>query len=101
MSADVPADCPLPAGQLLWKAAGCRECRGTGYSGRIAIFELLLTSSQTRALCMQRADAAAIRDDAMRQGMRTLRQSGWQRVLAGETSLDELVRVCPLENEAD
>jgi general secretion pathway protein E/type IV pilus assembly protein PilB len=101
MSADVPADCPLPAGQLLWKAAGCRECRGTGYSGRIAIFELLLTSSQTRALCMQRADASAIRDDAMRQGMRTLRQSGWQRVLAGETSLDELVRVCPLENEAD
>jgi type II secretory ATPase GspE/PulE/Tfp pilus assembly ATPase PilB-like protein len=50
---------------------------------------------------MQRADASAIRDDAMRQGMRTLRQSGWQRVLAGETSLDELVRVCPLENEAD
>lgn len=100
-STDIPADCRLPVGQQLWKATGCRECRGTGYSGRIAIFELLLTSSQARALCMQRADASAIRDDAMRQGMQTLRQSGWQRVLSGETSLDELVRVCPLENETD
>ncbi len=99
--ADVPADCHLPSAQTLWKAVGCRECRGTGYSGRIAIFELLLTGHRTRTLCMERADASAIRDDAVKQGMQTLRQNGWQRVLAGQTSLDELVRVCPLESEAE
>jgi len=86
---------------MLWKATGCRECRNTGYSGRIAIFELLLTGPRTRNLCMERADASAIRDEAVRQGMQTLRQNGWQRVLAGQTSLDELVRVCPLEAEAE
>ncbi|MFM7037645.1 MAG: GspE/PulE family protein [Planctomycetaceae bacterium] len=99
--ADIPVDCHLPSAQTLWKAVGCRECRGTGYSGRIAIFELLLTGPRTRTLCMERADASAIRDDAVRQGMQTLRQNGWQRVLAGQTSLDELIRVCPLESEAE
>ncbi|MEY3458268.1 MAG: Type secretion system protein, partial [Planctomycetota bacterium] len=100
-ASELPSDCQLPAGQSLWKAAGCRECRNTGYSGRIAIFELLLTSQETRALCMQRADASAIRDEAVSQGMQTLRQNGWQRVIAGETSLDELVRVCPLDDDGE
>jgi len=100
-SADIPGDCQLPPGQMLWKATGCRECRNTGYAGRIAIFELLLTGHRTRTLCMERADASAIRDEAVKQGMQTLRQNGWHRVLAGQTSLDELVRVCPLEAEAE
>jgi general secretion pathway protein E/type IV pilus assembly protein PilB len=97
----LPEDCQLPTGHQLWKAGGCRECRGSGYNGRIAIFELLMTSSRIRSLCMQRADAAEIRDEAVRQGMQSLRQNGWQRVLAGETSLEELIRVCPLESEDD
>ena len=97
----VPEDCRLPAGQQLWKASGCRECRGSGYNGRIAIFELLITGSRIRSLCMQRADAVEIQNEAIRQGMQSLRQNGWQRVLAGETSLDELIRVCPLETADD
>lgn len=100
-ASDIPTDCHMPAGQTLWKASGCRECRNTGYSGRIAIFELLLTENRTRALCMDRADASTIRENAVKQGMQTLRQNGWERVLAGQTSLDELVRVCPLESETE
>jgi general secretion pathway protein E/type IV pilus assembly protein PilB len=100
-ASDIPADCHTPVGQTLWKASGCRECRNTGYSGRIAIFELLLTENRTRALCMDRADASTIRENAVKQGMQTLRQNGWERVLAGQTSLDELVRVCPLESETE
>jgi len=99
--AQIPEDCRLPAGQKLWQANGCRECRGSGYNGRIAIFELLMTTSRIRSLCMQQADAAEIQNEAIRQGMQSLRQNGWQRVLTGETSLDELIRVCPLENSND
>ncbi len=97
----VPDDCPLPPGTQLWKANGCRECRGSGYSGRIAIFEMLSTSSRIRTLCMQHSDAAEIRNEAVRDGMVTLRQNGWNRVLAGETSLEELIRVCPADDEGD
>jgi type II secretory ATPase GspE/PulE/Tfp pilus assembly ATPase PilB-like protein len=50
---------------------------------------------------MQQADAAEIQNEAIRQGMQSLRQNGWQRVLTGETSLDEMIRVCPLENSDD
>ena len=95
----IPSDCVLPAEAQLWKSKGCRECRNSGYSGRIAIFEMLTTSSRVRSLCMQQSDATAIRDEAVREGMVTLRQDGWARVLAGETSLDELIRVCPLDDE--
>lgn len=97
----IPEDCQMPPAHTLWNASGCRECRGSGYSGRIAIFELLMTSSRIRALCMQQSDSAEIRTEAVRQGMQTLRQNGWQRVLAGETSMDELIRVCPLDTEGE
>ncbi|MFM7830190.1 MAG: hypothetical protein ACKPJD_00255 [Planctomycetaceae bacterium] len=60
-----------------------------------------MTTSRIRSLCMQQADAAEIQNEAIRQGMQSLRQNGWQRVLTGETSLDELIRVCPLENSDD
>jgi type II secretory ATPase GspE/PulE/Tfp pilus assembly ATPase PilB-like protein len=60
-----------------------------------------MTSSRIRALCMQQSDSAEIRTEAVRQGMQTLRQNGWQRVLAGETSMDELIRVCPLDTEGE
>jgi type II secretory ATPase GspE/PulE/Tfp pilus assembly ATPase PilB-like protein len=48
---------------------------------------------------MDQAPASEIRAAAVQQGMQTLRETGWQRVLAGETSLDELVRVCPIETD--
>ncbi|RLS74692.1 MAG: type II/IV secretion system protein [Planctomycetota bacterium] len=96
---ELPPDLCLPAGRSLLRATGCRACNQTGYSGRIAIFELLTANSRIRRLCIDQAPASVIRDAAVEQGMQTLRQMGWQRVLAGETSLEELVRVCPVEND--
>jgi general secretion pathway protein E/type IV pilus assembly protein PilB len=96
---ELPLDLCLPAGHPLRRAVGCRACNQTGYSGRIAIFELLTANSRIRRLCIDQAPASVIRDAAVEQGMQTLRQMGWQRVLAGETSLEELVRVCPVEND--
>jgi general secretion pathway protein E/type IV pilus assembly protein PilB len=96
---ELPADLQLPEDSQLYRAVGCRECNHTGYSGRVAIFELLISNSRIRRLCMDQAPASEIRAAAVQQGMQTLRETGWQRVLAGETSLDELVRVCPIETD--
>lgn len=81
----------------LFRHVGCRECHGTGYLGRIAIFELLPSDTELRQLCTRSASAGEIKDYALTQGITTLRQSGWQRVLAGQTSIDEVLRVCANE----
>ncbi len=96
---ELPADLILPENQSLFRAVGCRECNQTGYAGRVAIFELLINNSRIRRLCMEQAPASEIRTVAVQQGMQTLREMGWQRVLDGETSLEELVRVCPIESD--
>jgi len=72
---------------------GCETCHGKGYRGRTGIHELLLFSDATRALVMQRADAAAIRRAALEDGMPTLRDDGAEKVLAGLTTVEEVVRV--------
>ena len=51
------------------------------------------TGDSIREMCVQRLNAGAIRQQAMKEGMRTLRQDGWRKVLAGETTLDEVARV--------
>ena len=83
--------------QPLFRAVGCRECYGTGYSGRIAIFELLPSDAELRQLCTRSASANEMKNYAVSRGFRTLRQSGWNRVLDGQTSIDEVVRVCAEE----
>ena len=77
----------------LWKAVGCRECSETGYRGRTGIFELLITDDGLRQLVAENAPSDAIRRHGRANGMTTLRDSGWQRCLSGETSLEEVVRV--------
>lgn len=85
--------------QFLYRSVGCRQCHGTGYAGRLAIFELLSTDSRIRQLCTKSASTADIRSHLLAQGMITLRQSGWQRVASGETSIDEVLRVCTEEEQ--
>src|SRR6185369_4619904 len=72
---------------------GCETCHGKGYRGRSGIHELLLFTDVTRALVMQRADAAAIRRAALENAMPTLRDDGAEKVLAGLTTVEEVVRV--------
>lgn len=74
-------------------ANGCRACRSTGYRGRIAIQELMLMDDEVRSLVMQKADGATIRRACTTRGMKLLRQNGAERILQGETTVEELLRV--------
>src|SRR6202521_108584 len=74
-------------------ANGCRLCRSPGYHGRTAIQELMLMDDEVRTLVMQKADAATIRRACTSQGMKLLRQNGAERILQGETTVEELLRV--------
>jgi len=77
----------------LYKPAGCNECRNTGYKGRIGIFELLIPDNGIKELIIKKAPTHQIRDAACQAGMKTLRQDGFQKVLAGITSLSEVLSV--------
>ncbi len=91
---EVPDDFPKGDGPLtLHKGTGCRACHQTGFRGRLGIFELMVTGDTIRELCVQRVNASAIRNQALKEGMITLRQDGWRKVLAGLTTIDEVARV--------
>jgi general secretion pathway protein E len=75
------------------QGVGCAACGQTGYQGRTGIFELLTTNDQTKALVHDKASEAQLRDAAVRQGMRSLREDGQRLVDNGVTTLEELVRV--------
>ena len=86
----------LPDGDSLrtvWEASGCDACTGTGYLGRVGIFELLPVSSELCKIIVQRADAGTIRNFAVQNGMRLLRDDGWDKVRQGITTLAEVLRV--------
>ncbi|MDZ4688331.1 MAG: GspE/PulE family protein [Planctomycetaceae bacterium] len=89
----LPPDFPDQNPEFLYRAVGCRECRDTGYSGRKAIFELLRMDAEIGRMCVARSSSNEIRDYALKQGMMTLRQSGFSRVLEGMTCLDEVMRI--------
>ena len=90
---DLPSDFPRPLPEFLWVREGCRECRETGFSGRTGIFELLRTDDGVRRLCVEQASASEIRHYALKHGMTTLRQCGWEKVWAGVTDVEEVKRV--------
>jgi len=90
---DLPKDFPQPLPEVLFQKVGCRECRDSGYLGRTGIFELLRADDGIRDLCIERASSTHIRRRALENGMVTLRQSGWMKVLDGTTSVDEVLRV--------
>ncbi len=80
-------------GRPLYRAAGCEECRHTGYAGRVGLYELLIMDDKIQELVMNHAPSLAIRERAQQNGMRTLREEGVRRVLEGMTSVDEVTRV--------
>ncbi len=71
---------------------GCEYCRYTGYRGRIAICEILAVTEPIRRLMLERASANAIKQEACRLGMRTMRQDGWGKVKRGITTVEEVLR---------
>ncbi|MCH7915858.1 MAG: Flp pilus assembly complex ATPase component TadA, partial [Deltaproteobacteria bacterium] len=84
-------DVDLPA--TLWEPVGCDACSGTGYIGRVGIFELLLATPELSGLIVERVGAGSIRELGQRQGMRLLKDDGWEKTLNGVTTLSEVLRV--------
>ena len=85
----------------VWHGAGCEECRQLGYQGRKGIYELLLVTEALRPLIMNRAPATTIAARAMENGMRTLRTDGWNKVKAGVTTIEEVLRVTQIEEHME
>ena len=83
----------LPEGSTLFKAVGCKECAQTGYRGRFAITEILVMTPELEALIGEGATAERITTVAHTDGMRSLFESALDRVLAGHSTVDELLRV--------
>ena len=94
---DLPDDFPWEnlqnQGGTIYRARGCRVCRELGFAGRQGIFELCRTSDAVRQLAHDRASSWEIRNVALTEGMRTLRQDAWLKVLTGTTTVDEVLRV--------
>jgi len=72
---------------------GCDRCRGTGYRGRIGVFEIFRLNEELHELILKRESTRTLTQCARKHGMRTLGQSSWQKVKAGHTTLDEVLRV--------
>jgi len=84
-----------------WRGAGCEACRQLGYQGRMGIYELLILNEAIRPLILSRAPASTIAQRAMDSGMRTLRTDGWNKVKAGLTTIEEVLRVTQIEEHLD
>jgi general secretion pathway protein E len=87
----------VPDGIVLYRGKGCDACIGKGYLGRIGIFELLVIDEDIRHAITERKDAQSIRSIAMAKGMRTLRSDGFEKVLSGITTVEEVLRVTQKE----
>jgi type IV pilus assembly protein PilB len=79
------------SGRTFFHGTGCDYCRGTGYSGRIAIFEIMLLDDELRDMIMQRRSTNVVREAARKLGMRTLRESGLLAIYDGVTTIEEVV----------
>jgi type II secretory ATPase GspE/PulE/Tfp pilus assembly ATPase PilB-like protein len=87
----------LPSGATLFHGAGCASCKQGGYKGRVGVYELLPMMETVKNLVVTKAAAHAIRDVARQSGMRTLREDGIAKALAGITTVEEVLRVTHLE----
>ncbi len=88
----LPRDFEYQPGDKLWRGTGCRECRNTGFLGRRAMFELLVMDDEIRDLIVQRKSASQMLPVARKNGLRLLREEGWQLVRRGLTTPEEVVR---------
>jgi len=88
---------PFPKDMKFYKGAGCDHCRHTGYRGRAAIYELCMITQPLQRLVIKKATGADLKARATLDGMSTLRTDGWRRVLNGQTTVEEVVRVTQVD----
>lgn len=79
------------AGATFMKGTGCQTCNGSGYKGRVAIYEVMAVDDDLKKVILKGSDSAVIKDQAIKSGMRSLRQSALAKAAAGMTTLDEVV----------
>lgn len=89
----IAEDVGLPKGTVAFKPVGCEICRGTGYKGRSGIYEIMKVDEDIENLILEGAAGHRIQQEAIRKGMRTLRDSGLVKVTDGVTSLEEVLQV--------
>ena len=77
----------------LWRPVGCKECGGTGYSGRVSIIELLVMSDSIRSMVMRHVTSGEVRQQAIAEGMQTMYENGLSKAVAGVTTIEEVLRV--------
>ena len=92
--------CKRPSGQF-YQAVGCGDCRESGYRGRAGIYEIMLMNDRLKALVTPGTDLQALRHAALDQGMCSLRSAGTRKVMAGLTTLEEVLRVTPGDSETN
>ncbi len=80
-------------GRTVYRSKGCKECSQSGYKGRTGIFELLIVDDNIRGLITKGVDSATIKKKAISKAMKTLREDGARKVLSGETTIEEILRV--------
>jgi type IV-A pilus assembly ATPase PilB len=84
-------------GVQLMRGRGCDKCSFSGYKGRTAIHEMMIMNDIIRAMVMDREAASVIKKRAREYGMRTLREDGFEKVLMGQTTVDEIMRITQLD----
>jgi type II secretory ATPase GspE/PulE/Tfp pilus assembly ATPase PilB-like protein len=89
----------VPDTTKVWRPVGCPACNGTGYKGRQGIFEAILITKEIAELTVGNPNERDIKIAAQSQGILDMRQDGVLKVLAGQTSLEELSRVVDLTEE--
>jgi general secretion pathway protein E len=88
----------FPAGGMIYEPAGCANCRGTGFAGRIAVAELIVPDEHIHRLILSRASHIEIEKAACAAGTQTMYQNGLRQVQAGTTSLGEVLRTVRLDS---
>jgi type IV pilus assembly protein PilB len=86
------SEAEIKEGFRVMKGSGCRECNGSGYRGRVALYEVMPFTDRLKELVLQGSSTAELKSEMIRLGVSTLRMAGLAKVKAGVTSIDEVVR---------
>ncbi len=91
--ADLPLQKPLKAGEKVYRGKGCTACADSGYKGRVSINEVLVTSPAIREAILRKASSDEMRATAIKEGMTTMLDDGFEKVRHGITTIEEILRV--------
>lgn len=91
---ELPPDFPWEKleGRPLFHQKGCRDCRGVGFTGRMGVYELMVTTNEVRQLAHDRCSTWEVKKAALEQGMRTLRDDAWLKAMRGLTTVEEVLK---------